>query len=304
MRRKTMRSDFLELLQCFTEQKLTGAVNENKDFAAIVSRMELVFNPGNNPKHQLKPDKFCPIVTSGTSFKYVILGLNPHDDGKAGELKHLTTWEQLAEYHTPSNLHGNNIFGRVLGDPGPVVPYYRNVGLLINSLEQRKFVSWPEFRNGGSHADTKKKYVRLIEQSPLAVVELIPFASEKFSLSRGGLEELLHNEVRINNYLLKLTDLILNQSARGAWIICNGNDACNAFRNILELLNISCSTPVHILPEKKYSYHSVNGKNVLMLHEFLKRRGGALNSNEQIRQMLEHVIKLSSVPEDEDKDEG
>ncbi|MNC25474.1 hypothetical protein D3C75_735630 [compost metagenome] len=137
-----MKHHFLELLQPLTNVPLTGSISMNNAFEDIVSRMEDIINPHNKPVYQLQPDKFCPIVSSGNNFKYVILGLNPLDDGEAGEIQHLNTWEELAEYHTPSDLYGDNIFGRLLGAPGPVVPYYRNVGMLINSLERREFVSW------------------------------------------------------------------------------------------------------------------------------------------------------------------
>lgn len=284
---------FLELMQSFTNETLKGPIGKNEVFTELVKRIEFILNPKSNPKYRLHPDKFCPIASSGSNFGYVILGLNPHDDGEAGDTRHLKTWEALAEYHNPKNLEGDHIFNRVLGDPGAVVPYYRNLGLLMNSLEKRKFVSWSDFRKGSNNAKTKQKYLELISTKPMAVVELIPFASKEFSLSRDGLDELFRTEVCFKNYLVKLLNLILNESAKDAWIICNGKSASEAFIDILKIMDVNFETPVEIPREKKFSFHIIEGKKVLMLHEFLRRRGGVLNTNQQIKEMIEIVVKLS-----------
>lgn len=286
-----MTLDFLKLMECLTNENLTGNIVENKDFEEVVGKIESIFNPSNQKKMKLDSNKVCSIAASGDKFKYVILGLNPHDDGEVEEINNIPTWEELAEYHTPSNLYGNNTFTRVLS--GKVSKYYQNIAVLINSLNEGRFIKWSEFRNGDDKEKTREKYLNMIETSSIAVAELIPFASEKFgAVSKKNLEKLLNEESRILKYLHTLITLIQEKTYDDGWIICNGKNACEAFQIILGTEGFKKDLNI-ILDMKevgKYSLHYLDGKKVLMLHEFLRRQNGALNSNEQIENMINKVI--------------
>lgn len=204
------------------------------------------------------------------------------------------TWEQLAEYHVPSNLYDdNNIFGRVLN---PVVSYYRTIGSIVHGLENNGFDSWSEIRAGGNNEQTKRKYLKMIEKSPMAVIEMIPFASKKIlKITNKKLQELLTTADRMNAYLQKSTNYILTRTDRDAWIICNGGNACETFLMMINTQNKKLEKVIDYKDDKGYSLYLLDGKRVLLFHDFLKRLNGELNSNKQLSVMIFTVLSALGV---------
>lgn len=288
-----MQNDFIDLMNVFTNSELIGSADRNHDFETVVKNIESIFNPKGVEDYKMDPTKFCPIVSSGSKPKYVIWGLNPHDDGKKGELRGYT-WEQLAEYHVPSNLYDeNNIFGRVLN---PVVSYYRTIGSIVYGLENNGFASWSEIRSRGNNEQTKQKYLQMIEKSPMAVIEMIPFASKKIlKITNKKLQELLTTEDRMNVYLQKLTNYILTKTDEDTWIICNGGNACETFLMMINTQNIPLEKVIDYKDEKGYSLYLMDGKKVLLFHDFLKRQNGKLNSNKQLSAMIYTVLSVLGI---------
>ncbi|QHW33170.1 hypothetical protein GZH47_21880 [Paenibacillus rhizovicinus] len=285
-----MTNKFITLLQYLSDEPLAGQRKPNRGFKAVAQRMEQVLNPRNNSAFALAPDKVCPLVSSGERMKYVILGLNPHDDGPKGDLHHLATWEELADYHVPTNLYGDNIFDRVLL---PNVAYYRRVGTLVHSLEERRYIKWPDFRKGLNAEQTKEKYRQMIDKTPIGVAEVIPFASKKISLGDKALENLMAVSSEYRNYLKALLELIVSNTTEDAWIICNGSGACQAFEEIMRLESKPLKNWISESEVKKYALYTFKGKKVLMLYQFLNIMNGALNSHGQIGAMIEDVIQAS-----------
>lgn len=283
-----MHNDFIDMMSVFTNSELTGFVEKNQDFEEAIKNIESIFNPRALEKYKLDPTKFCPIVSSGNKPKYVIWGLNPHDDGERGELTGYT-WEELADYHIPYNLYEDrHVFDRVLD---PVVPYYRTIGSIIHGLESRRFLSWSEIRNRKNHEEIKREYLQMIGQSPMAVIEMIPFASKEIlNITNNDLHRLLIIENRMNVYFQKLMNYILTKVHEEAWIICNGKNACETFLMMLDTQNKKLEKIIDYKDEKKYSLYLLDGKRVLLCHEFLRRTNGQLNSNAQLSALVYTVL--------------
>ncbi|WP_217592116.1 hypothetical protein [Cohnella sp. GbtcB17] len=297
-----MQNKFMELLQYFSTEPLEGSINGANSFEEVVRRMDPILNPKDNEAFRLVSHKVCPLVSSGARMKYIILGLNPHDDGEKGDLNHLKTWEELAKYHTPSALSGDHIFNRVLSPT--VVPYYRRIGILIHSLEMERYVRWSEFREGlrGKPAITEK-YIQMIEKTPIGVAELIPFASKKISVDEDKLKRLINEVDEYRSYLRALLDTILTDTTDDGWIICNGKGACSAFEVILNNES-DVTTLISASDGRKYAFHIYKGKKVLMLYHFLNTQGGAFNTHIQIQDMLDDVIRHKKKLDEEGDAEG
>ncbi|WP_379130999.1 hypothetical protein [Paenibacillus sp. sgz500958] len=277
-----MKNDFIDLMSVFTISELIGPVDQNQDFEEVVKKIESIFNPRNSDDFKMDSTKFCPVVSSGDRPKYVIWGLNPHaDEGLNGY-----TWGQLAEYHVPSNIYDeNNVFDEVL-----LGHYYRNIGSIVNGLENNGYVAWSEW-NKGNNKQKKLKYLKMIENSPMAVIEMIPFASKKIlTITNEKMHELLSIENRMDKYFHKLTHYILTKTEDNAWIICNGQNVCEAFLMMLNIENKKLEKVIDYKDDKGYSLYLMGGKRVLLFHDFLKRNNGKLNSNKQLSAMMYTVL--------------
>lgn len=288
---------FIEVLETLTDEKLTGTIQRNKDFEEVAKSLDSILKPKNSDGI-LNPDKVCSIVSSDEKVEFAIIGLNPHEDGEVIE-REINVWEHLEEYHEPIDMKSENIFNRVLS--GGVVPYYRKVAIIINSLLKSRVIMWKEFKDGASNEVMKERYIELIKKHPIAIAELIPFASKNIStIPTKKLEKLMFNDTKIRNYVSKLVDILKLRVQADGWIICNGKNASEAFEMIIKSENYNYEILLNKKETKKYSLYLFEGKKVLLLYHFVRSRG-ALNSKQQIGEMIDSVCAFNNIPKEEEK---
>lgn len=165
------------------------------------------------------------------------------------------------------------------------------VGSIVHGFESKGFISWSKMRNRENNEKIKQRYLQMIEKSPMAVIEMIPFASKEIlNITNEDLQKLLTVENRMNVYFQKLMNYILTKVDDEAWIICNGKNACETFLMMLGTQNIKIEKIIDHKDENGYSLFLPDGKRILLCHEFLRRFNGKLNSNAQLSAMVYTVL--------------
>lgn len=224
-----------------------------------------------------------PFITSGEVFDFVVLGLNPgfeESDNIKEKMLASFSWEDYSKFY-----NSLEIFDLLVGDK--VSSYFINIFIIFNSLRLKKFTKWSEYFKGIDKKEKSKKYLEIISNYPIAVAEMVPFHSERFGSI--NVNDLYQNFPYLKKYFNSLLDVIVGNMSDEGWILVNGKAVSEVFVDILkDEIKI-------ILDNKKegYSLGVLKNKKVIILHEFLRRQSGKLNSYSQIEKMLETIINYN-----------
>jgi hypothetical protein len=199
-----MQKKFLDLIECLIGKRPTGPINDyKKELKAIVNKFNDKLNLTSEEEkfHSTFYDNETiispvPFSTFSTKSKVVYFGLNPKLDTDSDiELTRIekeaagNTWEEYADFYLSDRVLKHVI--------NPIGPYVRNQISIIESLKQKKYVTWPEFRNNLSKREIEDKSINLLHS--LLGVECIPFHSKTKFPNINGI---------FISYLKQLTSLL------------------------------------------------------------------------------------------------
>jgi hypothetical protein len=291
-----MNESFLQLVECLTGKKPTGPIrNYKEELDAIVNKFNTTLEISDVEKmfHSTFYDTDTiispvPFSTFSRKAKFVYFGLNPKLDMNSTEKtrfeKELAgdTWEEYADFYT-----SDRVLKLVLSQRSK---YVLNKISIIESLKQGKYVSWPEFKEDLSEEQIQEKAKSLL--SLFMGVECIPFHSKTFNLGMSELNKLLNQVPEYACYIQKLFETIVASTENDAWIICNGANACNTFKKLVNS-NESFGKLTMIKDEsttRAYSFHKWNNRKVIFWHHQLGAYGLRLTSHDNKRRMIEDAV--------------
>ena len=245
-----------------------------------------------NQHYFIPPVPFASTNEQNQPLAFAFLGLNPklfldnettiNEKRNAGD-----TWEQYATSYTTNQRSEPNIGN-----------FYRKLTILMESLKNKRLVTYSEFTQGCKNAEEKlDRYLTTVGRDPIFVGEFIPLHSSKIKAYDKRTVQMLIGEVKeYEPYLTELFNIISNKLDSNGWLITNGKASSAALEIFIEnhLLKGHFSK---ILDKRDEGYtcyeweHNGVYRKVLLLHQFLGIRGGKLNSYYDIEIMLHNVLK-------------
>lgn len=300
-----MKQDFLELISILLKQQPDCLVADNQqqfhflsqrfnDVLGVTNRSEMfnteLFYEGE--KYLIPPVPFASTNEQNQPITFAFFGLNPKLDlGNYSTIQEKRyagdTWDQYSTFYTTINRNEHDIGS-----------FYRNLTILMESLKHKRLVRWSaEFARGLNREEKLEKFIKSVEKDPLLVGELIPFhSSSSGALDEQKIRTLLLEIIEYREYLTALFTIIRNKLDNNGWLIGNGKGASAALKLFIEDKVLEGNfIEIHDIKSEKYTcyiweYEGMYRK-VILLHEFLRRKGGELNSYEQIEEMLINVIE-------------
>lgn len=300
-----LKQDFLKLISILIGQEPGHLVSDNQEKlhnlskrfneTLQITRVEERFHTemmyeGKNCL--IPPVPFASTNKQDEPLAFAFLGLNPklflHNETTINEKRNAgNTWEQYATSYTTNQRNEPNIGN-----------FYRKLTILMESLKNKRLVTWSEFNQGCKNAEEKLvRYLTAVERDPIFVGEFIPLHSSKIKAYDKRTVQMLSQKVKeYEPYLTELFTIISNKLCPNGWLITNGKASSAALEIFIEnhFLNGHFSK---ILDKRDEGYtcyeweHNGVYRKVLLLHQFLGIRGGKLNSYYDIEIMLHNVLK-------------
>jgi len=299
-----MKQDFLDLINVLLGQQSGAFVVDNQQsFHSLSQRFNEVLRLRNEKTkfhteityegntYVIPPVPFASTNEHNQPLAFAFLGLNPKlfldNDTTIQEKRYAgETWDQYASFYTTINRNEHDIGN-----------FYRNLTVMMESLKNRKLVTWSDFVKGcRTKQERLERFNSSVEKDPLLVGELIPLHSvETGSLNQQKLQTLFREVDEYQQYLTSLFAIIFNKLDSNGWLIANGKGASAALEIFIEnkLLTGSFHKVLDKSTEKYTCYvweHEGTYRKVLLLHQFLRTQGGAFNKNEQIEKMVLNVL--------------
>ena len=239
----------------------------------------------------IPPVPFASTNEQSQPLSFAFLGLNPklfleNDITIREKLYAGETWDQYAASYTTIKRKDRDI-----GD------FYRNLMMLMQSLNKKELVKWSEFVEDCKTSDEKlRKFNRSLEEDPLFVGEFVPFHSSKMgSYDKKTVERLMQEIPEYKSYLTEMFALIFNKLSSNGWLITNGKAPSEALEMFIEE-NLIGGQFTKILDKREDAYtcyvwkHDGTCRKVLLLHEFLRRANGKLNHSDDLANMVDNVV--------------
>jgi hypothetical protein len=318
-----MDKEFLKLISCFLEKELSSYImmDNKQNMVDIVDELNILLNISNsNEKFIVEDDNRMigpvPFATNNSKdeLDFVVFGLNP----KFGNTTILEksaagmNWDDYSKFYTTEEVFRSlstlGLFGSIVDNEGKVKPipalYYPMIIEIISSINEKKYVTWKEFKNKNNPFPPKtienlekitENFLELIGKNNTLFAEMVPFHSEKFKLN--NIHKLMSHP-KYNHYITSLFNLINSKLSTNGFIVSNGKDSSEALEIMLRSGKFgSFETIKDLREEKKYSIHCWNKRIVLLCHQFLGYPGQymKLASKEQRKYMLEDLINTTGI---------
>lgn len=169
-------------------------------------------------------------------------------------------------------------------------PYYWNLGTILLSLERGCLVKFSDYRRSGHNSDRTSAFAGIVSGQGVLEMRLIPFYSQAWRPAGArGLAKLLSHP-RYGCYYEKLTTLVEDVLQPEGWIMANGRDPAE----LLPQLLAARDPLVRVGPEDTalpYTFYRWKKWRVVCLRQFLRSKGGRLNTNEDLARLFEDIYR-------------
>ena len=278
---------FLDLLRVWTDFDLAEPLSRKSVKPEVEALNTLLGLKEGSPAafiHTIGdvPATPVPFVFQGKTAGVAVLGLNPQDRGTVEEKR--TAGQLLppayARFYTSERCLPQALSG----------PYYRNLGTMLLSLDQGRLVRFSDYLRSGRYGDRTAAFAAIAAGRGILEMRLIPFYSREWRPAGArGLARLLGHP-RYGRYYREMAAMLEDVLEPDGWIIANGRDPAELLPRLLAERGplTGAGPPGTAAP---YAFYRWQGRRIILLRQFLRSRGGRLNSDRDLARLFTDVSR-------------
>jgi|GEM_PF-5538554 len=164
-------------------------------------------------------------------------------------------------------------------------PYYRNLGTLLLSMDRGRLVKFSEWCRSQHHPDRAAAFAALAAAGGVLEMRLVPFYSRTWQ--PAGLSRLLVHP-RYGRYYIEMVDMVDDVLERDGWLIANGRDPAAVLPRLLAPRAPLVPAGEND-PGAPFAFYRWKDRRVVLLRQFLRSRGGRLNSDRDLGELFAGV---------------
>ena len=287
-----MDQEFIRLMQILLGNHGNTAAGYGTAINVHVANLNGCLNQNFIGDHPCPPNPSSPVIapvvfsSSGEEPVFAVFGLNPLFDVKNNSVckEKSLAGNNLSDYAAFYNSKSYNTDGVFPFVFNPLGSYYRNIFKILYSLCKGGFEKWDSlFPRKNRNQIVASTYLKLIEDYPIIVAELIPFHSKSTAVN---IHALYRCNVTYRTYHEELFRMLDIRLAKNGILFSHGQAASNALRQVLGAsLTIIKSTPA-------YDIAKWNGRYAIILNQFMNIAGGLINGDDDITALIDDAISI------------